>query len=131
MDQSRGKQAEQNVKFQARGISYAVERREKRYTVSIPVTVFGFNANGRVFQELASCRNVSRSGVRIHMHTQPERSTPIALRVVPREGPIQDEIPHLSYQIAWMLPANEGWDIGAISLDDGDLLLLAFPPHRP
>ena len=107
------------------------ERCERRSVVSVPVTILGLNAAGRLFHELTTTRNVSRHGCCIHLHTQPQSDTPFALQVVPREGAIPEDTSHLSYQLVWKRQVSEGWELGALAEDDADLLQLAFPAHKP
>jgi hypothetical protein len=106
-------------------------RSEERSTIALAVTIFGFNSSGRLFQELASTRNVSRHGCCIHMRTKPQSDTPLALRIVPRGGPIPEGTPPLTYRFVWSLPVSYGWEVGAVALEDSDLMRLAFPQRKP
>jgi PilZ domain-containing protein len=107
-------------------------RREGRFAMPIPVIVFGFDVAGRVFQELAATRNVSRHGCCIRLLTQPQVDSPIAVRIVPREGPPNPGAPPLTYRYVWSRRVRGGgWEVGAAAFDEADLIRLAFPSHKP
>jgi hypothetical protein len=107
-------------------------RREERPAIALSLLVFGFNATGRLFHERASTRNISRNGCCIHLCTQPQGDSPLALRVVLNAGTaLEHAPPPLTYQFVWTLPSGDGWDVGAAALDDADLMRLAFPQRRP
>lgn len=113
------------------GFRFLSGRSEDRFAMPIPVMVFGFNAAGRIFQEMASTRNVSRHGCCIRLRTQPQRDTPLALRMVPREGPPPPGTPPLTYRYVWSQRLQGGWEVGAAAYEEADLIRLAFPASRP
>jgi hypothetical protein len=93
--------------------------------------VCGFSASGRIFSELASTRNISPSGCRIRLRTQPLGHAALAVQVVPRETPLPQPGVQMLYQVAWLQPQGECWDVGLLALGDTDLLRVAFASHRP
>jgi PilZ domain len=119
--------------IQPPGTPQRSERREQRSIVSVHVIVFGVTADGRLFQELVSTQNVSLRGCCIRLRTKVHSAMPLHLRVVPREGPIPDDVQPLTYQIAWMreLEINDSWELGAFALRDFDLLQMAYPSREP
>jgi hypothetical protein len=106
-------------------------RREERSALALSLLVFGFNPSGRVFQERTSTRNVSPHGCCFHLRTRPQTDTPLALRVIRYEGATRESSSPLTYQFIWALRVGEGWDVGAVALDDVDLMRLAFPRRTP
>jgi hypothetical protein len=106
-------------------------RREQRAEASLPLTVCGFRSDGRLFCEVCSTRNVSRSGCRIHLRTHPQPDTALALRVIPEDASAVQQAPQLLFQVVWLEPEEEGWAVGAVALGDADLYHLAFPPRTP
>lgn len=49
----------------------------------------------------------------------------LAVRVVPREGPVADR-PRFLYQVAWLRQEGESWMVGVFALGDADLARVAF-----
>jgi len=105
----RGKNLQQ-VRF---AIPKRTERREQRLTFPIPALVLGFNAGGRVFQEMTVTRNVSQHGCCFHLDQMPDRDSWLAVRVPPRESSLNGNSSHVLYEIAWIQEASSGWDVGA------------------
>ena len=106
-------------------------RREQRADADLPLTVCGFRADGRLFCEVSSTRNVSRSGCRIHLRTHPQPDTALALRVIPDDTAMIQQATQLLFQVVWLEPEGEGWAVGATALGDADLYHLAFPSRTP
>jgi hypothetical protein len=107
------------------------ERRERRSPLSVLLKICGFSATGRIFSELASTRNISRSGCCIRLRTQPLEHVALAVQVIPREGPLPDGGRQLLYQVAWLHHHGQSWEVGLFALSDTDLLQVAFAPHTP
>src|ERR1051325_7817364 len=91
---------------QLQAIPYRPERCEGRLTVAALVTVLGFDTQGRIFHEMALTRNISRHGCCIHVHARSQPGNPLALRIVPRGGPVREDLPHLTYQLLWTRPVR-------------------------
>jgi len=104
------------------------ERRERRSPLSVLLKVCGFSASGRIFSEVSSTRNISRSGCCLRLRTQPLERTALAIQVIPSEGPLPDGGRQLLYQVAWLEQQDQSWDVGLFALDDTDLLQVAFAP---
>jgi hypothetical protein len=96
------------------------ERRERRFPLSIPLLIFGFDAGCRLFRDAVSTLNISRSGCCLRMRKRPMVDSVLAVRVVPREGPVPDH-PRFLYQVAWFRQEGESWMVGAFALGDADL----------
>jgi hypothetical protein len=107
------------------------ERRERRSPISILVQVCGFDSKGRIFSELSSTRNISRSGCCIHLQSEPLRDSALALQVVPRDSPVPPGGRQLLYQVAWLRPLDQGWEVGVFALSGADLLQVAFALFSP
>lgn len=107
------------------------ERRERRSPLCVLLRVCGFSAAGRIFSELTSTRNISRSGCSVRLRTQPLADTALALQVIPREGPLPENGVQLLYQVAWLRQQGQAWELGLIALGDTDLLQVAFASHTP
>jgi hypothetical protein len=101
------------------------ERRERRSPIPIVVKVCGFSASGRIFSEVATTKNVSRSGCCIRLRAEPQSDGVLALQVVPREEPVPQG-PQMLYQVAWIIRRQQGCDVGLSVLGDADLLQVAF-----
>ena len=101
-------------------------RSESRSEVQLAVTVYGFATTGKLFVEPCSTRNVSHSGCCIHLRTQPQADTALALRLL-RWGLSAKGAAQLLYQVVWVQKDGDGWLVGASSLGPADLYSLAFP----
>ena len=106
------------------------QRREARSAVSLRLTVCGLSSAGRLFFELASAVNLSSSGCCLRLHAQPERNSPLAVRLIPQGNLLSDETPQTLLQVAWMREDSGAWIVGAFALGPVDLRSLAFP-ERP
>jgi len=113
------------------GQPHRSERRERRSPLSILLKICGFSAGGRIFSEVASTRNISRSGCCLRLRTRPLGDTALALQVIPREGPVPDGGSQMLYQVAWSRQQGQSWEVGLFALGNTDLLQVAFAPHSP
>ncbi len=102
-------------------------RREPRSVAELPLTVCGFRADGRLFCEVGTTRNVSPSGCRLHLRTLPQADTTLALRVIPENTSAVQSARQFLFQVVWLEPEEGGWAIGAQALGDADLHRAAFP----
>jgi hypothetical protein len=102
------------------------DRREQRSDIQFPLTVYGFAITGKLFVELCSTRNVSRSGCCIRLQTRPQADSALALRPL-RWGMSSKGAAQFLFQIAWVRQDEDGWLIGLSSLGAADLYCLAFP----
>jgi hypothetical protein len=59
------------------------------------------------------------------MRKRPMVDSVLAVRVVPREGPVPDQ-PRFLYQVAWLRQEGESWMVGTFALGDGDFARVAF-----
>ena len=116
---------------QALGHPHRSERRERRCPLSVLLKVCGFDAGGRIFSELTSTLNISRSGCRIRLVREPLKNTALALRVIPHEGPVPQGGPQMLYQVGWLRPQEQGWEVGLFALGRTDLLQVAFATYSP
>ena len=107
------------------------ERRERRSPLSVLLCVCGFSVSGRIFSEMASTCNISRSGCCIRLRAQPLEHAALALQVIPREGPSPEGGAQLLYQVAWLRQHGEAWYVGLSALCDTDLLQVVFDLHTP
>ena len=110
--------------------SHRSERRERRCPLSVLLKVCGFDAGGRIFSELTSTLNISRSGCCVRLAREPLRNTALALRVIPHEGPAPQGGTQMLYEVAWLRPREQGWDVGLFALGRTDLLQGAFARTR-
>jgi hypothetical protein len=113
------------------GSPHRSERRERRSPLSVLLKICGFSADGRIFSELSSTRNISRSGCCVRLRTLPLESAALAVQVIPREGPLPEGGRQLLYEIAWIEQQDQSWDVGLVALGDTDLLQAAFNPPTP
>ena len=107
------------------------ERRERRSPLCVMLRVSGFSTSGRIFSELTSTYNISPSGCCVRLRTQPLERTALALQVVPREGPLPEGGVQLLYQVIWLQPQEQAWEVGLCALGHTDLLQVAFASHTP
>lgn len=103
-----------------------IVRGEQRSDVQLPMTVYGFATTGKLFVEICSTRNVSRSGCCIRLQTQPQADSALALRLL-RWGISSKGASQFLFQIAWVRPDEDGWLVGLSSLGAADLYCQAFP----
>jgi hypothetical protein len=113
------------------GSPHRSERRERRSPLAVLLRVCGFSAGGRIFSELASTRNISRSGCCVRLRTRPLGHAALAVQVIPSEGPWLEGSTQMLYQIAWLEQREHGWDVGLFAMTDTDLLRVAFASHTP
>jgi hypothetical protein len=102
------------------------ERREQRSDIQLPLTAYGFATTGKLFVELCSTRNVSRSGCCIRLQNQPQPDSALALRPL-RWGLASKGASQFLFQIAWVRQEEKGWLVGLSSLGAADLYSVAFP----
>jgi hypothetical protein len=127
---SRSNLSEMQFPIQAAPGPQRSERREQRFLMNLPVVVCGFGANGRIFSELATTRDMSRSGCSLHLRTRPESGSSLAIRLMPQGSASPAEIFQVLVEVTWMVQEGaEGWTVGASVLDNTDLRALAFPSH--
>ena len=131
MVRQRSKQLSDSLPVHSPGQPHRSECRERRSPLSVLLKICGFSASGRIFSELASTRNISRSGCCLRLRTQPLGNTALALQVIPREGPLPQGGPQLLYQVAWLRQHGQAWEVGLLALGNTDLLLVAFATHSP
>ncbi|HZR65139.1 MAG TPA: PilZ domain-containing protein [Terriglobales bacterium] len=103
-----------------------IERREQRSDAQLPVTVYGFATTGKLFVELSATRNISHSGCCVHIRTQPQTDSALAMRPL-RWGLSSKRASQLLFQIVWVRQDEDGWLVGLSSLGDADLYCVAFP----
>jgi hypothetical protein len=131
MVRQKPKQPDASVPTPGPGQPLRSERRERRSPLSVLLKICGFSSSGRIFSEVTSTRNISRSGCCIRLRTRPLGDTALALQVIPREGPVPDGGPQMLYQVAWLRRQGQGWDVGLLALGNTDLLQVAFATHSP
>jgi PilZ domain len=107
------------------------ERRERRSPLAVLLRVCGFSASGRLFSEIASTRNISPAGCCVRLRTRPLAQTTVAVQVIPRDGPVPEGGSQMLYQVAWVAPQGQSWDVGLLALSDRDLLRVAFASFTP
>ena len=113
------------------GIPQRSERRERRSPLTVMLRICGFSASGRIFSEVASTRNISRSGCCVRLRTQPLQNSPLAIQVVPREGPSPEPATQMLYEVAWLQQQGQSWEVGLSALSKTDLLRVAFDSRTP
>jgi len=106
-------------------------RKEPRSDFDLTLAVCGIASTGRMFFELCSTRNISRSGCCIHMRHRPQSDSALALRAMPQGAAAGDHEVQLLFQVAWLHPEGDGWDVGAFALGQAGLDRLAFPSTKP
>jgi hypothetical protein len=104
---------------------------EQRSEASVQLIVCGLNSDGRLFFELGSVREISRSGCRLHLCTKPQGDSPLAVRMINSKGETIRESAQILFEVTWLMPEAEGWAVGARSLAKADLRTLVFPPQKP
>lgn len=107
------------------------ERAEYRSVLALPLVVCGLNVSGRIFFEMTSTHDVSGAGCRIHLCTQPQFESPLAIRMIKNKGSASEESIQILFQLAWLQPEGDGWAVGAQRLGDADLRALVFQSHTP
>jgi hypothetical protein len=113
------------------GAPHRSERRERRSPLSVLLKICGFSTSGRIFSEVVSTRNISRSGCCVRLRTQPLERAALAVQIIPHEGHLPAGGRPLLYQVAWLEQQGHSWDVGLFSLGNADLLQVAFEPFTP
>lgn len=107
------------------------ERRKcKRVPLAFPIEVSGFDRTGRLFSECTTTRDVSDTGCRFQLKTQVQCGDVVAIKLLSRK---KDQLPPskpLLFQIAWVAAEADGWDAGALQLQQENIWHMAFPPSK-
>ena len=80
------------------------ERSEYRSVLSLPLVVCGLNLSGRIFFEMTSSHDISGSGCLLHLCTQPQVESPLAIRMIKNKGKASEESVQVLFQVAWLQP---------------------------
>ena len=91
-------------------------RQEDRPSLALPVVVCGMGLNGKLFFELTRTLDVSRSGCRVHIRTQPQMESPLAVRLIRRGDAIREESVQILCRVVWLRQDSDGWLVGAATL---------------
>jgi len=88
-------------------------QRESRHEMSQTIEVCGFDRNGRFFSERTLTFDISDNGCRFDLHTEVERKSVLAIRVINRRHGHQLDSRPVLFQVARMDPQAGGWTMGA------------------
>ena len=94
-------------------IEARARKRESRRALSHTIEVCGFDRNGRFFSERTLTTNISDSGCQFELHTEVERQSALAIRVIHRRHGQEIDSRPVLFEVARMEPQPGGWTMGA------------------
>jgi hypothetical protein len=100
-------------------------QRESRISLRFLIEVCGFDRAGKFFTERSETTNVSRHGCKFSLKTEVAPESVVAIRVLRGNSPDSPATPAL-FQVAHTMPAREGWQAGASTLQPGDVWAVDF-----
>jgi hypothetical protein len=87
--------------------------RESRREMCHTIEVCGFDRNGRFFSERTLTCDISDTGCKFDLHTEVERESVLAIRVINRRHGQEIDSRPVLFQVARMNPQPGGWTMGA------------------
>lgn len=108
-------------------------RREVRADLKFPIEVCGFNRSSRFFSEKTATTDVSDGGCKLHLRTEVDKGSVLAIRVITRKFGLQVDVRPMLFQVNWICAAANGWDVGAAKLQPGKIWNVSFdlPNQNP
>jgi hypothetical protein len=108
-------------------------RREVRADPKFPVEVCGFDRGGRFFSEKTATSDVSDGGCKMHLRTEVDKSSVLAIRVITRRFGLEVDARPMLFQVNWIRAAANGWDVGVAKLQPGKIWNVSFdlPNQNP
>lgn len=108
-------------------------RREVRADLKFPVEVCGFDRGGRFFSEKTATSDVSDGGCKMHLRTEVDKGSVLAVRVITRRFGLEVDARPMLFQVNWIRAAANGWDVGVAKLQPGKLWNVSFelPNENP
>jgi len=101
-------------------------RSEKRHTLVFPIRVHGFDRDNQYFTQKTFTLDVSPGGCRFVLDTEVQRGSVVAVSPFPRST--GDAQMHKAlYEVMWVEATNDGWEVGARSLDRKNIWGVTFP----
>jgi PilZ domain len=108
-------------------------RREVRADLKFPVEVCGFSRTSRFFSEKTATSDVSDGGCKLHLRTEVEKGSVLAVRVITRRFGLEVDARPMLFQVNWIRAAANGWDVGIAKLQPGKIWNVSFelPNENP
>ncbi len=108
-------------------------RREVRADLKFPVEVCGFNRSSRFFSEKTATADVSDGGCKLHLRTEVDTGSVLAIRVITRRFGLEVDARPMLFQVSWIRAAANGWDVGVAKLQPGKIWNVSFdlPSENP
>jgi len=101
-------------------------RGEKRLALVFTVRVHGFDCENHYFSQRTFTLDVSVGGCRFVLATKVQRGSVVAVSIVPRDAvnaPPQKSL----YEVMWVEASDDGWEVGARSMDRKNIWGVTFP----
>lgn len=94
-------------------------RQQPRTEVKLPIEVCGFNRHGRFFSEKTATSDVSAGGCKFDLHTDVDKDSVIAIRVIKRRNGQELDSRPILFQVNWFQERPDGFTFGASKLQPG------------
>jgi hypothetical protein len=105
-------------------------RHEPRSVLKIPIEVCGFNRYGRFFTEKTATHDVSDGGCRFDLHSEVEKESVVAIRVISRRNGREIDSRPVLFQVNWFKELPDGYTLGASKLQPGAMWSTEFSEIR-
>jgi hypothetical protein len=107
-------------------------RRGKRVPLAFPIAVSGFDRSGRHFLKTAKTCDISEAGCRFRIKAQLEPGEVVAIQLIARSNDQAPAGKAVLFQIVWVSPHPDCWEVGALQLQPESIWHMSFPPRdRP
>lgn len=105
-------------------------RRNKRVTLTFPVEVTGFDANGRLFCERTITQDISATGCRILLKRLVSRDDVLAIRLLGHKQEGVEPGSLLLFHVVWVTREDKEWMVGAEMLQQKKFWHVQFPEKK-
>jgi len=122
------------TEMQQQSLERAPERRrEPRAELKFPVEVCGFSRYSRFFSEKTATSDVSDGGCKLHLRTEVDKGSVIAIRVITRRFGLEVDTRPVLFQVNWVQPCPDGCNLGVSKLQPGKMWTVSFdlPNQNP
>jgi len=102
-------------------------RTGKRVSLAFPIEVCGFDHTGRVFFERTMTLYDSEASYRFQVKTPLERGDVVVIRLLSGQKHEPSAGKPVLFQIMWSILEPEGWAVGALRLQPGNIWNAALP----
>jgi hypothetical protein len=102
-------------------------RKCKRVALSYPIRVSGLDYAGHMFSDLSVTTDVSQQGCRFDLLREVTLGSILSIQIVNRDTGNPHSSRASQFKVAWISPSLNGWSVGALILNPGNMWHMAFP----